>query len=200
MNHPTLTLLGIAGSLRRSSYNRALLRAAKQLAPDSVHVDILALDGLPSFTEDQEHNPPPVVVELKRRIRAADGLLFATPEYNHSIPGVMKNAIDWASRPAGDSSWAGKPAAIMGATLGSQGTVHAQDHLREVLRALGVLTLTSPEVMISRAADKFDEQGDLAHPPTREAVRELVDCLARWTRLISVSAGAPEPLAAVAAT
>jgi chromate reductase len=111
-------ILGIAGSLRRASYNRAALRAATQLVPEGVTLNIFELDGIPGFNQDEEQNPPAKIVELKRRIREADAVLFVTPEYNYSVPGVLKNAIDWASRPYGDSAWDGKPAAIMGASWG----------------------------------------------------------------------------------
>ena len=117
MNKP-IRILGIAGSLRRNSYNRAALRAAQKLVPEDAVLDIFELDGIPVFSEDDERNPPEKVVELKKRIREADALLFVTPEYNYSIPGGLKNAIDWASRPYGDSAWTGKPAAIMGASVG----------------------------------------------------------------------------------
>ncbi len=108
--------------LRRESYNRAALRAAAQLVPPDATLDIFELDGIPGFNQDEEQNPPAKVVELKRRIREADAVLFVTPEYNYSVPGVLKNAIDWASRPYGDSAWSGKPAAIMGASVGAIGT------------------------------------------------------------------------------
>ena len=119
-------ILGIAGSLRRESYNRAALRATAQLVPQDATLDIFELDGIPGFSQDEEQNPPAKVVELKRRIREADAVLFVTPEYNYSVPGVLKNAIDWASRPYGDSAWNGKPAAIMGASIGAIGTARAQ--------------------------------------------------------------------------
>jgi len=108
-----LRILGMAGSLRRHSYNRAALRAAQELLPENVSLDIVELDGIPGFSEDDERQPPAQVVELKKRIREADAILLVTPEYNYSIPGVLKNAIDWASRPYGDSAWADKPVAIM---------------------------------------------------------------------------------------
>jgi chromate reductase len=121
-------ILGIAGSLRRESYNRAALRAAAELVPPDATLDTLELDGIPSFNQDEEQNPPAKVVELKRRVREADAVLFVTPEYNYSVPGVLKNAIDWASRPYGDSAWSAKPAAIMGASIGSIGAARAQYH------------------------------------------------------------------------
>ena len=112
-------ILGIAGSLRRESYNRAALREAKKLLPEDATLDIFELDGIPGFNQDEEHNPPAKVVELKKRVRESDAILIVTPEYNYSAPGVSKNAIDWASRPYGDSAWYGKPVAIMGASIGA---------------------------------------------------------------------------------
>jgi chromate reductase len=114
MNSP-LTILGIAGSLRRESYNRMALRAAQQLAPEDAKIETFDLLGIPPFNQDEEKTPPPVVTEFKRRIRAADAILIATPEYNYSVPGVLKNAIDWASRPYGDSAWNEKPVAVISA-------------------------------------------------------------------------------------
>lgn len=126
----TITILGIAGSLRRDSYNRAALRAAQALAPTEATIDVFDLQGIPPFNQDEEQHPPAPVADLKTRIRAADAILIVTPEYNYSIPGVLKNAIDWASRPYGDSAWEGKPVAVMGASVGTLGTAHAQYHLR----------------------------------------------------------------------
>src|SRR4051794_17412520 len=126
-----ITILGIAGSLRRESFNKAALRAAQKLVPQGAKLDIVELDGIPPFNQDDERNAPAKVVELKARIRAADAILIATPEYNYSIPGVLKNAIDWASRPYGDSAWSGKLVALMGASVGQFGSVRAQYHLRQ---------------------------------------------------------------------
>ena len=180
----SLTILGIAGSLRRQSYNRSALRAAKQLAPEGVTIEIFELDGIPGFNEDDEANPPAKIVELKKRIRAADALLFVTPEYNYSVPGVLKNAIDWASRPYGDSAWLGKPAAIMGASVGNTGTARAQYHLRQMFVFLNVLALNQPEVMIGNAAERFDAQGNLTDEDTAEHIRKLLRSLVQWTRRI----------------
>ena len=154
-------ILGIAGSLRRGSYNQAALQAAKLLVPENGEIDIFQLDEIPMFNEDDEKRPPSSVLELKKRIRRADSLLIVTPEYNHSIPGVLKNAIDWASRPRGDSVWSGKSAAIMGASLGAIGTARAQHHLRQILVALNLFPLSQPEVTIADAAHRFDENGNL---------------------------------------
>src|ERR1700720_4818425 len=150
-------ILGIAGSLRRGSYNQAALRAAKLLVPENSEIDLFQLDGIPMFNEDDEKRPPSSVLELKKRIRSADAVLIVTPEYNYSIPGVLKNAIDWASRPLGDSAWEGKPVAVMGASGGPQGTSRAQYHLRQILVTLNLFTLNQPEVMIADAAGRFDE-------------------------------------------
>jgi chromate reductase, NAD(P)H dehydrogenase (quinone) len=124
MNKP-ITILGIAGSLRRQSYNRGALRAATKLVPEGATLDVFELDGIPGFNQDEEQHPPAKVVELKKRVRQADAILFVTPEYNYSVPGVLKNAIDWASRPYGNSAWNGKPAAIMGASIGGIATARA---------------------------------------------------------------------------
>jgi len=186
MNKP-INILGIAGSLRRQSYNRSALRAAKQLAPEGVTVNIFEIDGIPGFSEDDEKNPPARVVELKKQIRASDALLIVTPEYNYSIPGVLKNAIDWASRPYGDSAWSGKPAAIMGASVGNIGTARAQYHLRQIFVFLNVFPVNQPEVMIGSAAERFDAQGNLTDEKTREHIRKLLQSLAEWTERIRQS-------------
>src|ERR1700719_905043 len=179
-------ILGIAGSLRRGSYNQGALRAAKLLVPENGEIDIFQLDGIPMFNEDDEKRPPSSVVELKKRIRRADAVLIVTPEYNYSIPGVfLKNAIDWASRPHGDNAWSGKSASIMGASLGAIGTARAQYHLRQTLVAVNLFTLNQPEVVIADAAHRFDENGNLIHEPTKQLIRELLKNLVDWTRRIS---------------
>src|SRR5438270_1557013 len=177
-------ILGIAGSLRRESYNRAALRAAAQLVPPDATLGILELDGIPGFNQDEEQNPPAQVAELKRRVREADAVLFVTPEYNYSVPGVLKNAIDWASRPSGDSAWDGKPAAIMGASGGPIATARAQHHLRQMLVFLNMPALARPEVMIGDAQEKFDQNGNLIHDPTREGIRRMLKALVQWTLLL----------------
>ena len=181
MNKP-IRILGIAGSLRRKSYNRAALRAAQQLVPEDAVLDVFELDGIPVFSEDDERQPPAKVVEFKKRIREADAILFVTPEYNYSIPGVLKNAIDWASRPYGDSAWTDKPAAIMGASLGTLGTARAQYHLRQVFVFLNMYPLNRPEVMIAQADKRFDAAGNLIEEQAKEFIRQLLQNLATWTR------------------
>lgn len=181
MNKP-IRILGIAGSLRRESFNRGALRAASTLLPEGATLDIFELDGIPGFNQDEEQNPPEKVVDLKRRIREADAILIVTPEYNYSIPGVLKNAIDWASRPYGDSAWNGKPAAIMGASIGAIATARAQYHLRQMFVFLNMFPINQPEVMIGNASERFDAQGNLTDDATKEFIRKLLQNLVDWTR------------------
>jgi chromate reductase len=181
MNKP-IRILGIAGSLRRDSYNRATLRAATELVPEGATIEIFEIDGLPAFNQDEEQNPPAKVVELKRRIREADAILFVTPEYNYSVPGVLKNAFDWASRPYGDSAWNGKPAAIMGASIGAIGTARAQYHLRQMMVFLNMFPVNQPEVMIGNASERFDASGNLTDDATKDFMRQLLQGLVEWTR------------------
>src|SRR5688572_10907431 len=169
----SLKVLGIAGSLRKASFNRAALRAAVELAPpQGVTIESFELDGIPGYNQDEETKPPAKVVELKARIRASDALLFVTPEYNYSIPGVLKNAIDWASRPYGDSAWYGKPAAIMGASVGTIGTARAQYHLRQMFVFLNMYAVNQPEVMVANAHKHFDENGNLTDEKAKTLVRQ----------------------------
>ena len=183
MNKP-ITILGIAGSLRRESYNRGALRAAQQLVPEGATLDTFEPDGIPGFNQDEEQNPPEKVTELKKRVREADTILFVTPEYNYSVPGVLKNAIDWASRPYGDSAWNGKPAAIMGASIGNIGTARAQYHLRQTMVFLNMFPINQPEVMIGNAADRFDAEGNLTDETTKDYIRRLLQNLVEWTMRI----------------
>lgn len=189
MANKPIRILGIAGSLRRESYNRAALRAATKLAPEGAVLETFDLDGIPGFNQDDEQNPSQKVVDLKRQIRAADAILFVTPEYNYSVPGLLKNAIDWASRPYGDSAWNGKPVAIMGASLGALGTARAQYHLRQIFVFLNMFPINRPEVMIMNAAARFDEKGNLTDQTTEGLIRQLLQSLVEWTRQLSSPAG-----------
>jgi len=175
-------ILGIAGSLRKQSFNRALLRAAQELTPQGTTIETFELDGLPGFNQDDEANPPAKVAELKQRIRSADAILFVTPEYNYSIPGVLKNAIDWASRPYGDSAWNGKPVAVMGASVGSIGTARAQYHLRQTFVFLNMYAVNQPEVMLGNAHKHFDQDGKLTDETAKQLIRQLLEELVSWTR------------------
>jgi chromate reductase len=181
MNNP-MKILGIAGSLRKQSNNRAALVAAQQLVPHGVEIEIFDLAGIPPYNQDQENEPGERVIELKAKIRAADAILLVTPEYNYSIPGVLKNAIDWASRPYGDNAWAEKPVAVMGVSGGLLGTARAQYHLRQVFVFLDMKAVNKPEVMIGSARDKFDEAGNLTDEKTRASIRKLLEALISWTQ------------------
>lgn len=177
-----LTILGFAGSLRKNSYNKALLRVAVELVPRDVKLEIFDLEDIPPFNQDLEARMPAKVKEFKAKIREADAILIATPEYNYSIPGVLKNAIDWASRPPGDNSFEGKPVAIMGASMGMLGTARAQYHLRQVFITLNMYPINRPEVIVPYAGEKIDERGRVTDEKTREKIRELLQSLVAWTR------------------
>lgn len=188
MNDP-FVILGIAGSLRKESYNRALLRAAAEFVPQGARLETFELEGIPAFNQDEEANPHPKVAELKQRVRAADAILFVTPEYNYSIPGVLKNAIDCASRPYGDSAWSGKPVAVMGASIGAQGTSRAQYHLRQTFVFLNMYPVNQPEVMVSNASKSFDQDGKLTDETTKKLVQQLLAELVNWAKRVSTPTG-----------
>jgi chromate reductase len=176
-----IAILGFAGSLRKDSYNKALLRVAVELAPKNVKIEVFDLEGIPPFNQDFEDRPPKVVRELKAKIRTADALLIATPEYNYSVPGVLKNAIDWASRPYGDNAFEDKPVALMSASEGMLGGARAQYHLRQTLVALNMHAINRPEILVSHVDEKIDETGKISDKKTREKIRKLVDSLTNWT-------------------
>ena len=177
-----LKILGFAGSLRVGSYNKALLRATLELLPEDVNLEIFGIDGIPPFNQDIEKDMPTKVREFKSKIREADAILIATPEYNYSVPGVLKNAIDWASRPYGDNAFEGKPAAIMSASVGMLGGARAQYHLRQIFVFLNVYPVNGPEVILPFAQDKFDANGKLTDEYTKKFLRQLLQNLADWTR------------------
>jgi chromate reductase len=179
-------VVGFAGSLRRGSYNRALLRAATELAPSSLHIVVHELDGIPLYNGDIEAaGAPPSVVQLRDAIRKADGLLIATPEYNHGVPGVLKNTIDWLSRPPRDSALNGKVAAVMGASPGMTGTARGQSQLRQAFVFTNTYTLLQPELLVGHAHEKFEVDGRLGHQATRDF---LAIFLQRFTDLIALHA------------
>lgn len=174
----SIHILGFAGSLRQASYNAAALRATEELLPRGVSFEIFNLACIPLYNSDLETaSVPKPVQQFRNRIMAADGLLIATPEYNHSISGVLKNALDWASRPYPNSCLNGKPVAIMGATTGSSGTLNAQVHLHQICKALKMHPLDKPKVLISRAATKFNPEGYLTDDPTCQQIQALLEAL-----------------------
>jgi chromate reductase len=174
-------VLGVPGSLRRASYNRSLLRTAIELSPPTLAIETYEIGTLPFFDVDVEaEGDPPPVQAFKERVRQADALLLVTPQYNGAYPGLLKNALDWASRPPRRGVLEGKPVAIMGTGTGSSGTRGAQEALRPVLGRVGAMVLAEPEVIIPRAQTVFDEQGTLRDPPTREQVRQFMAAFAAW--------------------
>jgi len=177
-----IVILGFAGSLRKGSYNKALLRAAMELLPKDARLEIFDLDGIPPFSQDLETQTPEKVKEFKAKIRAADAILIATPEHNYSIPGVLKNAMDWASRPYGDNSFEDKPVAIMSASVGMLGGARAQYHLRQTFVFLDMHPINRPEVIVTFAPEKIDENGRVKDETTRKFIKELLENLVAWTR------------------
>src|SRR6266540_725009 len=181
--------LGIAGSLRAGSYNRALLQAARELAPAGMEIAEFDLRELPLYDGDVEAaGDPEPVAALKDAIRSADALLIATPEYNRGVPGVLKNAIDWASRPPLGSPLAGKPVAIMGASTGRGGTARAQEQLRAAVEYSRANVLNDPEVLVPEAYMRFDERGRLTDEETRKEIAALLEALSASTRRLSRAA------------
>jgi chromate reductase len=178
---PTIKVLGISGSLRSGSYNTAALQEAVRMAPPGMQIELATIAGIPLYNEDDyAQGFPPAVERLREQIRAADGLLLVTPDYNYSMPGVLKNAIDWVSRPP-EQPFSGKPVAIMGASPGRFGTARAQYHLRQSMVSLDAHLLNRPEVMIAGAQKLFDPQGNLTDEPTRVHIRGLLEALHAWT-------------------
>jgi chromate reductase len=174
-------IFGFAGSLRKDSYNKGLLRSAAELMPKNAVLEIFDLEGIPLFNQDLERKPPAEVKKFKAKIKAADAILIATPEYNYSIPGVLKNAIDWASRPPADNAFDGKPVAIIGASTGMLGTARAQYHLRQCFVTLNMYPVNHPEVFVGHAKEKFDENGRLYDEKARKLLAELLENLIDWT-------------------
>jgi chromate reductase len=177
-----ITILGFAGSLRKNSYNKVLIRTAAELLPEEVKLEIFDIEGIPIYNQDLEYEMPAKVKEFKAKVRSADAILVATPEYNYSVPGVLKNAIDWASRPPGDNSFDGKPVAIMSASIGMLGGARAQYHLRQVFVTLNMYPINKPEVMVPFAKEKFDENGRLKDDTTQAKIRELLENLVIWAK------------------
>jgi chromate reductase, NAD(P)H dehydrogenase (quinone) len=185
-----LQVLGIAGSLRRASLNRALLRAARELAPDGMLIAIETLDDVPSFNADLDGpEPPAAVTHLRERLRAADGLLLVSPEYNHGVPGVLKNAIDWLSQPRRGNPLDRKPTAIMGASTGPAGTARGQSQLRQSFVLTNTPVMLQPEILVGRAHEKFDTDGRLIDQASRD---NLVAFLCEFERFIRQQGAAAE--------
>lgn len=182
------TIAGIAGSLRKGSFNRALLRAAQELAPPELAIEILDLRPVPLYDADVEAaGAPGAVAAFRDAVRTADGVLFATPEYNHGVPGVLKNAVDWLSRPPRQSALEGKPVGILGASPGMTGTARGQEQLRQSFVFTNSFAMPQPEVLIPRANEKFDAEGKLADLATRDRLAGFLRAFAAWVGRFAAS-------------
>lgn len=182
MSMSDVRVLGVAGSLRLGSLNRALLRAAVKLAPVGMTIETFDLNDVPLYNGDVETaGDPPGVAAFKDAIRAADAVLFVTPEYNHGVPGVMKNAVDWASRPARDAALNGKPVGIIGASPGQTGTARGQSQLRQAFEFTNSFCMPQPEILVFRAHEKFDANGELIDAKTAEYLGRYLEALRAWT-------------------
>lgn len=186
-----LRILGIAGSLRRASYNRGLIRAAVEGAPAGIVIDVFELAPIPLYNQDVEDaGEPDAVVAFKRAIAIADALLVATPEYNHGIPGVLKNAIDWASRPRMTSPLKDRSVAVLGASPGRGSTARAQAQLRDAFVFTGACVMPLPELLVGAAASHFDEHGNVTDPELRTRIVDHIEALRQWTLRIDIGRAA----------
>jgi chromate reductase len=177
-----ISILAFGGSLRKSSYNTALLKAAQEMIPKDARLEVFDIAGVPAFNQNLENDPPQIVKEFKAKIKAADAILIVTPEYNHSIPGFLKNAIDSASRPYGGNAFDGKPVAFMRASFEMLGTARAQYHLRQSCVWLNMIPLSRPEVKVPSAQEKVDANARLTDQKTREKIKESLEALVVWAR------------------
>lgn len=183
MAQRSISIVALAGSLRQGSFNRALLRAAQELAPDGMVIDIFDLAPIPLYNGDVEaQGDPEGVADLKNAIRAADGVLMATPEYNHGVPAVMKNAVDWASRPPQGAPLAGKPVALIGASPGITGTARGQSQLRQAFEFTNSYAMPQPELLVFKAHEKFDQDGRLTDETTRQFLARFLAAFDLWVR------------------
>ena len=173
-------ILGIAGSLRQGSYNKMLLETAESLVLKNITIDIFNIEDIPLYNQDIESQFPEAVTKLKNKIKESDAVLFATPEYNYSFPGVLKNIIDWASRPYGDNSWNNKPIGIIGATIGGFGTIRGQSQLRQCLSAMNGLVMGQPDIFFY-SLTKIDNKRVLTSEEDKEKLSKYIQALADWT-------------------
>jgi chromate reductase len=176
----SITVAAFSGSLRKGSYTTKLVKAFQKLAPEGVNVKIIDISQLPFINQDLEENLPQTVKELQAAIQQADAILLATPEYNRSYSPVLKNALDWGSRPEGQNKWKGKPVAVIGCTPYLLGAFGAVNHLRQVIMYLDMYALQQPEFYLGKAADKFNDQGDLQDEETRGKIKDLWAAFVPW--------------------
>lgn len=191
MAQTAVRIAGISGSLRSGSYNTMLLRAAGEVLPPGASLEIVGIGDLPLYNEDERlAGPPPAVRRFKEQLGEFDAILFSVPEYNYSITGVLKNAIDWASRPVDESPLSRRPVAIMGASGGAFGTVRAQLHLRQICVFCNMFPINKPELLLREPEKKFSDDGHLTDMPTRELLQSLVAELVRWTNVLRMGEAA----------
>lgn len=176
----TYNVAVIVGSLRKASLNRQIAHALTELAPAELKLEVVEIGHLPHYNQDTDENPPAAYTEFRERINAADAVLFVTPEYNRSVPGVLKNALDIGSRPYGKSAWNGKPGAVVSASIGPIGGFGANHHLRQSLVCLDVPTMAQPEAYIGGADKLFDANGQLADDRTRKFLAQFIQAYAAW--------------------
>lgn len=176
-----LKIVGICGSLRKKSINRTLLEAVKEYIPENVRFEIVEIDDLPFFNQDCEANPPNEIIQFRNKVKNADAIIFATPEYNYSISAVLKNAIEWGSRPYGSAVLNGKPIAIMGASTGMIGTARAQNHFRQMCVQVNMHPINKPEVLVTFVNEKIDQNGKIIDKHTKDKIKELFYALVSWT-------------------
>jgi chromate reductase len=174
-----MNILALSGSLRKGSFNTALLRALQGLSPSGMEIEIAEIDALPLYNQDDEAAFPSAAKALKDKIEAADGIIIATPEYNRSVPGVLKNAIDWVSRPYGQNSFAKKPVLIAGVSGGKIGTAVAQSHLRQIMNYLDADVIGQPELYLGPAQGVFDKEGNITDASTKELLTKALGVLAK---------------------
>jgi chromate reductase, NAD(P)H dehydrogenase (quinone) len=175
-----LRIAAFIGSLRKDSINLKLTRALAKLQSDRLDIEIVPLHDLPMYNDDLLSDPPAAVTRLKQKIRFADGVLLVTPEYNRSVSPVIKNAIDWGTRPMGENSWSGKPAGIIGASPGAIGTASAQNHLRSIAPVVGLVLMASPELYLSYKPEAFDDEDNIADEKTRGFLNGYLSALHDW--------------------
>lgn len=174
-----IKIIGIIGSLRKNSFNKTLMETAKKLAPENVEIEILDIANIPLFNQDQIR--PNSVIEIRKKIEKADGILFATPEYNYSVSGVLKNAIDWVSYPIYENSFDKKPVGIMSASIGMFGGSRAQYHLRQILVSLNTYTMGKPEIMVTLASQKI-KNNKITDKETNQKIKDFIWALANWVK------------------
>ncbi|MBX9801031.1 MAG: NAD(P)H-dependent oxidoreductase [Burkholderiaceae bacterium] len=176
----TYNVAVVVGSLRKDSMNRKMAQALAKLAPESLKLTIVEIGDLPLFNQDHEGTPTPAVSDFKNKIKSANAVLFVTPEYNRSVPGVLKNAIDTGSRPYGQSAWTGKPGAVVSVSPGAVGGFGANHHLRQVLASVNVPTMPQPEAYIGNGGKLFDDKGDITEPSTAEFLKKFLIAFDLW--------------------